>query len=213
MAAAQAAGRDPQSISLLAVSKTASVAAILQAYQTGQRDFGENRVQEWREKVDLLPADCRWHLIGRLQTNKVKYLDSRVALIHSLDRYELLVKLDERGAKIDRVFPALVQVNVAHDENKAGLEPEELKDFLWAVGDHPHVQVKGLMTIGALNASREETGGFFRRLRELKDAYKNSDIKNVELYHLSMGMSRDFDLAIREGATIVRIGRQIFGER
>ncbi len=206
-------GRDPKNIELLAVSKTVSPDIIREVYRKGQRSFGENRVQEWREKVDLLPDDCKWHLIGRLQTNKVKYLDARVLLIHSLDRYELLQKLEEQGKRIDHVFTTLIQINVADDENKAGLKPEELKDFLGEVGVHPHVRVNGLMTIGKLHADREETRGYFRQLRELRDQYRGLNFPGVMLEHLSMGMSNDFDLAIEEGATIVRIGRQIFGER
>jgi len=211
--AARNVGRDPQSVRIVAVSKTKPVEAIMACYQAGQRDFGENRVQEFVQKVDQLPQDCRWHIVGRLQTNKVKYLDHRVTLIHSLDRLSLLQKLEEIGQKKGIVWPVLVQVNVAHDEAKAGLDPGEVADFLIEVSKAAHVKVQGLMTIGRLGASEEETRGFFRELRELRDRLQAMNIPGIELKELSMGMSDDFEIAVEEGATIVRIGRQIFGER
>lgn len=208
-----AAGRRPEEIQLLAVSKTKSSETVYQAYEAGQRDFAENRVQEWLEKVSQLPDDCRWHIIGRLQTNKVKYLDSRVAFIHSLDRLSLLDELERQGARKGWIWPTLVQVNTAHDPNKTGLLENELGDFLEAVAQCQHVRVHGLMTIGALEATPEETREYFQRLRKLKEKFQEKRIPNVELHELSMGMSQDFEIAIQEGATMVRVGRQIFGER
>ena len=207
------AGRDPLDVQLLAVSKTMEIDKVQEAYNTGHRHFAENRIQEWQEKVVQLPEDCNWHLIGRIQTNKVKYLNSRISLIHSLDRFSLLQELERQGVLKGLTWPTLVQINIAHDPNKAGLLENELEDFLEAVSTCKHVKVYGLMTIGALEASVDETRGYFRALRELKERFLKKRIPNVILKELSMGMSRDFEIAIQEGSTIIRVGRQIFGER
>ena len=203
--------RDPSTIRLLAVSKTQPVSSLEEAYQTGQRAFAENRVQEWLEKAPSLPSDCEWHLVGRLQTNKVKYLDQNVSMIHSLDRFSLLETLNEQGERRRMIWATLVQVNIARDPAKAGLMIEEVPDFLNSIGDYPHVQVQGLMTIGALEASAAETRGFFHQLRVLRDTLQSKKRSGVDLRELSMGMSGDFEMAIEEGATLVRVGRQIFG--
>ncbi|HUS89358.1 MAG TPA: YggS family pyridoxal phosphate-dependent enzyme [Desulfosporosinus sp.] len=205
--------RDPRTIRLLAVSKTQPVSALEEAYRVGQRRFAENRVQEWLEKAPLLKNDCEWHLVGSLQTNKVKYLDQSVAMIHSLDRLSLLETLNAKGERCGIIWTTLVQVNIALDPAKAGLSPEEVPDFLNSIGDYPHVKVQGLMTIGALEASAAETQGFFRQLRVLRDTLQSRKWSGVDLRELSMGMSGDFEMAIEEGATLVRVGRQIFGER
>lgn len=210
--AALCSKRDPRTIRLLAVSKTQPLSAIEEAYQAGQRAFAENRVQEWFEKVPRLPKDCEWHLVGSLQTNKVKYLDNNI-LIHSLDRFSLLETLNAQGERRGKIWNTLVQVNTARDSAKAGLKPEEVQDFLDSVGDYPFVRVQGFMTIGALEAGKKETQGFFRELRELRDTLQTRKWAGVGLRELSMGMSQDFELAIEEGATYVRIGRQIFGNR
>ncbi|KJR48223.1 hypothetical protein UF75_1373 [Desulfosporosinus sp. I2] len=205
--------RDPRTVRLLAVSKTQPVSSIEEAYRAGQRAFAENRVQEWLEKAPLLPNDCEWHLVGRLQTNKVKYLDQTISMIHSLDRFSLLEALNVQGEKRGITWPTLVQVNIAEDPTKAGLTPGEVPDFLDSIRDFPYVKVRGFMTIGALEASKAETQGFFRQLQALRDTLQSRKWEGVELRELSMGMSQDFELAIEEGATFVRIGRQIFGER
>lgn len=209
--AAEASGRNLKEIQLLAVSKTMPVPMVEEAYRAGQRAFAENRVQEWQEKAPLLPADCEWHIVGRLQTNKVKYLNERIALIHSLDRWDLFQALKEQGEKRGIVWPVLIQVNVARDPAKAGLFSEEVADFLAAVQDCPFVSIRGLMTIGALDASSDDTRGFFRELYLLRDGLRQRGWAG--LAELSMGMSQDFEIAIEEGATIIRVGRQIFGER
>jgi pyridoxal phosphate enzyme (YggS family) len=206
--------RDPSSIRLLAVSKNQPVSSLEEAYQEGQRAFAENRIQEWLEKAPSLPKDCEWHLVGSLQTNKVKYLNHHnLAMIHSLDRFSLLETLNVQGGRCGRTWQTLVQVNIARDPAKAGLKPEEVPDFLDSIGDYPHVRVRGFMTIGALEAGRVETQGFFRELRGLRDTLQSRKWSGVDLRELSMGMSRDFELAIEEGATLVRVGSQIFGER
>ncbi|MHB8124299.1 MAG: YggS family pyridoxal phosphate-dependent enzyme [Desulfitobacteriaceae bacterium] len=211
--AAKIAGRDPKGVKLLAVSKTIQANVIQEAYRVGQRDFAENRVQEWLDKSSALPEDCHWHLIGRLQTNKVKYLDQRITLIHSLDRMELLQKLEEQGIRRDHIWSTLIQVNIARDSAKTGLLREEVADFLMEVANYPHVRVYGLMTIGSFEADSQETRGFFRELRRLRDNLVKDFPKGVTLNELSMGMSQDFEIAIEEGATMVRVGRDIFGER
>lgn len=211
--AAQRAGRDPSEIKLLAVSKTMSAQSVVEAYQAGQRDFAENRVQEWLQKAPELPQEVKWHLVGQLQTNKVKYLDSRLALIHSLDRVALLQELERQGVRQSLTWNTLVQVNIARDSAKAGLLKEEVGDFLALLGEHPHVRVCGLMTIGALSATIQETRGFFRDLRLLQQELRKKSWPGVQLVELSMGMSQDFEIAVAEGATMVRVGRGIFGER
>ncbi|HBV85927.1 MAG TPA: YggS family pyridoxal phosphate-dependent enzyme [Desulfosporosinus sp.] len=211
--AAARSKRDPSRIRLLAVSKIQPISVIEEAYGAGQRVFAENRVQEWLEKAPALPDDCQWHLVGRLQTNKVKYLDQNVAMIHSLDRFPLLETLNAQGERRGIVWATLVQVNTARDPAKAGLMPEEVPDFLSSVRECSHVRVQGLMTIGALGASATETQGFFRRLRELRDTLQSRVFPGVDLQELSMGMSQDFELAIEEGATLIRVGTQIFGKR
>ncbi len=208
-AAAERTGREDHNIKLIAVSKNVSIAKIDEAYKLGQKAFGENRVQEWVQKHSLLPYDCEWHIIGRLQTNKIKYLTQQVTLIHSLDRFSLLEKLNSEGEKKQIVWPSLIQVNVAQDQGKAGLGMEEVKDFLVSTKDYPYVSVSGLMTIGALEARPEETRFFFQQLRELRDNLKRQGV-GEELKHLSMGMSQDYELAVEEGATIVRVGSKIF---
>lgn len=210
--AAKSSGRCLEDIKLVAVSKTVAIEGISDAYAEKQRAFGENKVQEWLNKYDQLPADCEWHLIGSLQTNKVKYLNNRIALIHSLDRLSLLEKLDAEGEKKDHVWNVLVQVNVAKDEAKSGLETYEVKDFIENAVAFPYVRIKGLMTIGALSASDEETRQCFRQLRELRDSLHNAKYPG-KITELSMGMSDDFEMAVEEGATIVRVGSKIFGHR
>jgi len=210
-AALERSGRDSNSVKLIAVSKNISEDKIMEAYHTGQRLFGENRVQEWQRKSPALPVDCEWHIIGRLQSNKVKYLNESVTLIHSLDRMSLLQELDKEGKKREHIWNALLQVNVARDEAKAGLEKEEVKDFLLAARDYSSVNISGLMTIGALEAEPEETRGYFRKLREIRDQLLLEGVCNREtFFHLSMGMSQDYELAVIEGATMVRTGSVIF---
>lgn len=211
--AAVGVGREPRDVKLLAVSKTISATVLQEAYRVGQREFAENRVQEWLNKVPVLPEDCHWHIIGRLQTNKVKYLDQRVSLIHSLDRLALLQQLEEQGSRRDIFWPVLVQVNIARDTAKIGLLREEVADFLIETVNYPHVRVHGLMTIGSFEADSQQTRNFFRDLRRLRDELAKDIPKEVNLNELSMGMSQDFEIAIEEGATMVRVGREIFGER
>ena len=206
--------REPGTVRLLAVSKNKPVSDIEEAYDAGQRCFAESRVQEWTEKALAMQDRCEWHFVGSLQTNKVKYLRPSLFLIHSLDRFSLLESLNSHGEREGWVWKTLVQVNAARDSAKAGLLPEEVPDFLASVGDHPSVQVLGFMTIGAIDAAPEETREVFRKLRALRDdLHPRKWPGGVDMRELSMGMSDDFETAIEEGATFVRVGRQIFGER
>ena len=211
--AALRAGRNPDDILLVGVTKTVEPDLMRKAYDLGLRDFGENRVQEFIRKADIIDRECRWHIIGRLQTNKVKYLDHRVSLIHSLDREGLAKALQARGEKIGKVWDVLVQVNVSGEETKAGVSPEKLKDFVSAVSKLGNIHIKGLMTIAPYTENSEEVRWVFRELRKIAVDIERERIENMNMEFLSMGMSNDFEIAIEEGASIVRVGSAIFGER
>jgi len=211
--AALRSGRNPDDILLVGVTKTVEPDIMMQAYDLGLAEFGENRVQEFIRKADIINRECHWHIIGRLQTNKVKYLDNRVSLIHSLDRMELALALQARGEKTGRVWDVLVQVNVSGEETKAGVSPKDLKDFVNAVVKLGNIHVKGLMTIAPYTEDPEEVRWVFRELSKLAVDMQREKKENMSMEFLSMGMSNDFEIAIEEGANIVRIGSAIFGER
>lgn len=210
-AAAGRAGRDPADIRLVAVSKTRTVDEIRAAVAAGLHEFGENRAQELRDKSPFFGTDVIWHFIGRLQTNKVKYVVPGAALVHSLDRIDLAHELDRRAAATAAPVAVLVEVNTSGESSKAGVSPAELHGFLDALRAFTRLRVQGLMTMAAPGdpaAARTS----FRALRRLRD-----DLRRLPgfdgLVDLSMGMSDDFEIAIEEGATIVRIGTAIFGPR
>lgn len=207
---ASQAGRDPESVRLVIVTKTVSVERILEAYHAGERDFGENRVQEWEEKKGTLPEDVRWHLIGYLQTNKVKHVVGKVALIHSLDRVELADAIEKR-AKSQGVseVPCLVQVNMSGEESKSGLEPEHVEDFVRQMPLRPSIRIRGVMCIGPLTEDEEKIRACFRKTRELRDELQRK-FPQYEWGTLSMGMSADYRIAIEEGANMLRIGSLVF---
>ena len=215
--AAARAGRNPEDILLLGVTKTVGTELMKRAYVCGMKDFGENRVQEFVKKSDIFDKGVNlhinWHIIGRLQTNKVKYLDNRVVLIHSLDRMELAEALQRRGEKIGYVFPVLIEVNVSGEDTKAGIEPENLKDFLLKLSQMGNIQVKGLMTIAPYSENSEDARYVFRDLKKLSVDMERERVENISMQELSMGMSSDFKIAVEEGATIVRVGSAIFGRR
>ncbi len=207
------ADRDPESIRLVIVTKTISQERILEAYQAGERDFGENRVQEWQEKKDALPQDIRWHLIGHLQTNKVKYVIGQVALIHSLDRVELADAIEKQAkAKGIAEVPCLVQVNVSGEESKFGLDPAQVEDFVKQMALRPSIRIRGLMSIGPLTEDEGKIRGCFRKTREFLEDLKRK-FPQYGWDVLSMGMSDDFRIAIEEGSKMLRIGSLIFGKR
>ena len=213
--AAARAGRSPDEVTLVAVSKSVPVAAMREAYAAGIRDFGENRAQEARDKFAAFGPDVRWHFVGRLQTNKVKYIARHCHLLHSLDRLALAQEVDRRATRCGRVLPCLLEVNVAGEATKAGVPPERVIPLLQQLAGLPGLRVVGLMTVAPRAADPEQVRPVFRRLRELarQAAERCQGLPGIELRHLSMGMTDDFEVAVEEGATIVRIGRAIFGER
>lgn len=212
-AACARAGRDEKEVTLIAVSKTKPVSDIEQAYGTGCRDFGENKVQELDEKFPVLPKDINWHLIGHLQRNKVKYIMDKVALIHSVDSVRLAEQIESEAAKNDRIINILVQVNVAKEDTKFGLLAEDTIDVIKEISKFSHVHIKGLMTIAPYTENPEENREYFRALKKLSEDIKALNIPNVEMTELSMGMTGDYEVAIEEGATLVRVGTGIFGDR
>ncbi len=209
--AAHRAGRAPEDITVVAVTKTVDVDRIMQAIDAGIRHIGENRVQEFVKKHEFIPAEVKRHLIGTLQTNKVKYIVDKVDLIHSLDRISLAKELNRRAE--GRVIPVLIQVNVSKEPTKSGIFEEELERFIEQLQPFEHIRVKGLMTIAPLSSDVEAVRPYFARLKELFDRIKDKGYPHVDMEYLSMGMTNDFEVAIEEGANIVRIGRAIFGER
>ncbi len=206
--------RKPEDITLIAVSKTRSADEIKALHELGVRDFGENRVQEAVPKIDTLAAiDINWHFIGSLQTNKVRQILPKVGLIHSLDRWSLVKELERCARRFGKPARCLVQVNIANEASKSGLAPQEVKEFIQTVAaDYPQVQIRGLMAMAPLVSDPEEVRGYFRQMKELFNELA-SESKGYAMEHLSMGMSGDFQVAIEEGATMVRIGTAIFGRR
>lgn len=196
---------------LVAVSKTHSVEKIQQVYDLGQRAFGENKVQEMVEKAPLLPNDVEWHLIGHLQTNKVKYIAPFVHLIQSVDSEKLLSEINKQAQKVERIIPVLLQVKINEEDTKFGLEVSETKELYlkWKQGHFPHVKVEGLMGMATFTDDRNQIAREFQFLKRLFDSLDPAS----PLKYLSMGMSQDFDLAIENGANTVRVGSSIFGSR
>ena len=212
-AACLRAGRDPDTVRLVAVSKTKPAAMIEMAAAAGQRLFGESYAQEFAAKADEVQPPVEWHFIGGLQTNKVKYLAGKVNLIHSVDRLPLAEEINRQWAKIDQVVDVLIQLNLAEEETKSGTGEADLEKLLRRVAELPHLRIRGLMALPPCLADPEEVRPFFRRLRQLADMMTERNIPGVEMAELSMGMSHDFEVAIEEGATLVRVGAAIFGER
>ena len=211
--ACKRAGRSRDEVTLIAVSKTKPVETLKEAYDLGVRIFGENKVQELTEKYEALPKDIRWHMIGHLQTNKVKYIIDKAELIHSVDSLRLAEAIEKEAAKHQCTANILIEVNVAKEESKFGLMPEELDAFVDKVSEFPHICVKGLMTIAPFVADPEENRPIFARLRKLSVDIAAKKVNNVTMSILSMGMTNDFEVAVEEGATMVRVGTGLFGVR
>ncbi|WP_457640729.1 YggS family pyridoxal phosphate-dependent enzyme [Persephonella sp.] len=211
--ACEKSGRDPEDIILLAASKTQPVEKIVEAYKAGIKFFGENRVQEGIKKIETLQdyEDIHWHLIGGLQTNKAKYAVKYFELIHSLDRESLADELDKRAKKLGKIQDVLIEVNVGEEETKYGVNPDSLKKLFEYSLKKENLKILGLMCIPPYFEDKEKSRPYFASLRKMKEDLEMEF--GVSLPHLSMGMSHDFDVAIEEGATIVRIGTAIFGER
>lgn len=206
-------GRDKEQVTLIAVSKTKPVWALQEAYDAGMRHFGENKVQEIMDKYDQLPQDIHWHLIGHLQTNKVKYIVDKVYMIHSLDSYHLAETIEKECAKKDCIMQVLVQVNVSMEDTKFGVSMEETEGLIRQIAQFPHLRVRGLMTVAPFVDDSEKNRPVFSKLYKLFLDIKEKNIDNVTMNVLSMGMSGDFPVAVQEGATMVRVGTSIFGAR
>ncbi len=212
-AACERAGRERREVTLVAVSKTKPVSMLEEIYSCGVRNFGENKVQEICAKQPVLPDDIKWHMIGHLQTNKVRQVIDKACLIHSVDSLKLAQVIEKEAAKKDLVVPVLFEVNVAEEESKFGARTEETAAIIQEIAKLPHVRVRGLMTIAPFVDDPEENRSVFRRLKELSVDIAEKNINNVTMCELSMGMTGDFEVAIEEGATFVRVGTAIFGAR
>ncbi len=212
-AACDRAGRSYGSVTLIAVSKTKPVRLVEQAYEYGIRQFGENKAQEMKEKYDMLPKNIEWHFIGHLQTNKIKYVLGRAALIHSVDSLHLAEAIEAECVKKGLEADVLVEVNVAQEETKSGIKTEEAEGLVKDIARLPHVHVKGLMTIAPFVENAGNNRMIFRTLKELSVDIAGKNIDNVSMNILSMGMTNDYEVAIEEGATHIRVGTAIFGER
>ena len=207
------ADRNPDEVTLIAVSKTKPLSALSEAYEEGARDFGENKVQEICEKYPEMPKDARFHMIGHLQTNKVTQVIDKVVLIHSVDSVHLAEKIEKEAAKRQITADILLEVNVAREESKFGLMFEEVVPALEMIREFPHIRVKGLMTIAPNVEVPEENRKYFRKLYQLYVDIKSKNIDNGTMTALSMGMTGDFEVAVEEGATMIRVGTGIFGSR
>ena len=207
------AGRSRDEVTLIAVSKTKPVSMLMEAYDSSIRIFGENKVQEMCDKYEQMPKDIQWHMIGHLQRNKVKYIIDKAALIHSVDSLRLAETIQEEAAKHQVVMPILVEVNVAMEETKFGTSLAEAMELVEQISHFPNIRIEGLMTIAPFVEDPEENRKYFRALKKLAVDINNKNIDNVHVRILSMGMTNDYMVAIEEGATMVRVGTGIFGER
>jgi len=212
-AACERVGRDPNEVTLVAVSKTKPEEDIMDLYRYGVRDFGENYIQELRTKHDDLPKDIRWHMIGHLQRNKVKYIADYVEMIHAVDTPELVATIEKEGTKHNRIIPVLIEVNVAGEESKFGVKPEDCEAFASTFSQYSHVSLQGLMTSAPFVENPEDNRAVFRELKQLMVDINHKNIDNVNMRVLSMGMTNDFEVAVEEGSTMVRVGTAIFGAR
>lgn len=211
--ACKKAGRDRSEVTLIAVSKTKPVSDIRQAMDCGITVFGENKVQEIRDKTAEIKEPLSWHMIGHLQANKVKYLPGVACMIHSVDNDKLAAEIEKQAAKHDLVMDVLIEVNMAKEDTKFGITPEETIDFVKRISAYEHLNIRGLMTIAPYTDDPESNREYFKGLRLLKDEINSLNIPGVKMDTLSMGMSGDYMVAIEEGATLVRVGTGIFGER
>ncbi len=212
-AACRKSGRDPESVTLIAVSKTKPLADLLAAYEAGVRDFGENKVQEIIEKAPAMPPDARFHMIGHLQRNKVKQVLPHVVMIHSLDSLRLAEEIQKEAEKLGRTVDVLLEVNVAKEESKFGFLPEEAEEAAVKIAAFPNLRVCGLMTIAPFVENPEENRPVFEKLYQLSVDIKKKNIDNISMSVLSMGMTGDYPVAVQEGADMIRVGTGIFGAR
>ena len=205
----------PENCTLVAVSKTKPASFIQEAYSSGHKDFGENKVQELAQKAEDLPKDIRWHMIGHLQRNKVKYIAGFVHLIHGVDSLKLLKEINKQGQKADRVIDCLLQIHIAEEESKFGLSQEELEEILKEdlLSVLKNIRIRGLMGMATFTENEAQVKKEFGGLRVLFEALKNQSLPQVQMDTLSMGMSGDYPIALQEGSNMVRIGSAIFGAR
>ena len=211
--ACERSGRERSEVTLISVSKTKPAEMLQEAYDAGSRDFGENKPQEIREKYPQLPTDIRWHMIGHLQRNKIKYIIDKVCMIHSVDSIRLAEAIDEEAKKHGIIMPVLIEVNVAEEESKFGVHLDEAESLIRQISELSNIQVQGLMTIAPFTENAEDNRIYFRKLRNLYVDIKDKNIDNVNMCNLSMGMTGDYEVAVEEGATMVRVGTGIFGAR
>ena len=211
--ACEKVGRDVNEVTLIAVSKTKPYTAIEEALPTGVKDYGENKVQELCDKYEILPKDIKWHMIGHLQRNKVKYLVGKASLIHSVDSIRLAEQIEKEYAKADEIANILIEVNMAQEESKFGITSEETEQLVREIAKFPHIRIKGLMTIAPYTDNPESNRVYFRNMKKLSVDIENKNIDNVSMSVLSMGMTGDYQVAVEEGATLVRVGTGIFGAR
>lgn len=206
--------RSNDEVKLIAVTKTVDIDAVNEAIECGVTDVGENKPQELARKYEAIGDRVKWHLIGSLQTNKVKYIIDKVYMIHSIDRLSLCDEIQKRAQSIDRQINCLIQVNISKEESKHGILEEDAIDFIKNISsNYPNIRVKGLMTMAPNTDDKNLIKSVFRGLKDLANKIDNENINNVSMEALSMGMSNDFEIAIEEGATFVRVGTSIFGQR
>lgn len=205
----------PENVHLVAVSKTKPVTDLMEAYNAGQRIFGENKIQEMTEKSEQMPKDVQWHMIGHVQTNKVKYMASYVSLIHGVDSLKLLKEINKQAKKWRRVIPCLLQVYIATEDTKFGLAQDELLQLIHSEEFKAleNIKIVGLMGMASFTDDKEKIRSEFQALKDIFDYVKPYQLNNCNFEHLSMGMSNDYKIAVECGSTIVRIGSSIFGER
>lgn len=202
----------PSGVKLLAVSKTKSIEEMEEAYKSGVRDFGENKVQELVKKSEIFHEDVRWHLIGKLQTNKVKYIVGKVHLIHSLSSLKLLKQIEKEYGKNECLAHVLIQINIGREESKSGILVEDLEEIISEVEKCNYVKVKGIMTI-IPKGDDESNRKYFRKVKDIFENLKQKQLKNISMEILSMGMTHDYKVAIEEGSNLIRVGEGIFGKR
>ena len=211
--ACESADRNTDEVTLIAVSKTKPVSMLTEAYACGCRDFGENKVQELTSKYEVMPKDIRWHMIGHLQTNKVKYIVDKVCLIHSVDSLKLAQEISAQAVKKQVNVSILIEVNMAGEETKFGVKPQEAEALIREISLLPGISIKGLMTIAPYVEDAEDNRQYFKQLKQLAVDINYKNIDNVNMSILSMGMTGDYVTAVEEGASCVRVGTGIFGER
>ena len=211
--ACETAGRNPKEVTLVAVSKTKPLSDIEELLTYGVEEYGENKVQELCDKYENISRPVNWHLIGHLQTNKVKYIVDKACLIHSVDSIHLAEEIEKQAAKKNLVVNILIQVNIAHEDTKFGIDETNIYEIIDKIKDFKHIKIKGLMTIAPFVENPEENRIHFKKMKQLLLDIKSKNIDNIDMNILSMGMTNDYMVAIEEGATMVRVGTGIFGER